>query len=53
MIISHRVLVMLWFHTSRCVPASSSRVISGAPQKSPTRAGRISTTRVLARNGSW
>jgi hypothetical protein len=45
--------VMLWFHTSRCVPASSSRPISGAPQKSPTRAGRSSTTRLTAMNGVW
>ena len=47
---SQRVRVTLWFHTSRCVPASSSRAISGAPQKSPIRAGRTSTTAVTARN---
>ena len=50
---SQRVRVMLWFHTSRCVPASSSRAISGAPQKSPMSAGRTSTTTVTARNGLW
>lgn len=50
---SQRPRVMLWFHTSRCVPASSSRVINGAPQKSPTRAGRSSTTRVAATKGIW
>ena len=34
---SHRVLVMLWVQASRRVPVSSSRVISGAPQKTPIR----------------
>ena len=46
---SQRVRVTLWFQTSRCVPASSSRAISGAPQKIPIRAGRTSTTDVTAR----
>ncbi|MFD0467110.1 hypothetical protein ACFQ0B_01380 [Nonomuraea thailandensis] len=37
---SQRVRVMLWLHTSRCVPDSSSRVISGAPRRArPGRAG--------------
>ena len=48
---SQRVRVMLWFHTSRCVPASSSRAISGAPQNSPMRAGRTNTTEVTAKPG--
>src|SRR6266568_7575885 len=30
-----RVRVTLWFQASRKVPASSSRVTSGAPQKTP------------------
>src|SRR5215469_11119251 len=34
-----RDLVMLWVHAGRKVFASSSRVISGAPQKIPMRAG--------------
>ncbi len=34
-----RVRVTLWFHASRKVPASSSRVTSGAPQKMPMSAG--------------
>jgi hypothetical protein len=42
--------VTLWFHTSRWVPASSSRAISGAPQNSPISAGRTSTTAVTAWN---
>jgi hypothetical protein len=50
---SQRVRVMLWFHTSRWVPASSSRAISGAPQKIPMSAGRTSTTAVTARNWIW
>jgi hypothetical protein len=50
---SQRVRVTLWFHTSRWVPASSSRVISGAPQNSPISAGRTSTTAVTARKGPW
>jgi len=33
--VSHRVRVMLWFQVSRKVPVSSSRAISGAPQKTP------------------
>jgi hypothetical protein len=36
---SQRVRVTLWFHASRNVPASISRVTSGAPQKIPMRAG--------------
>ena len=50
---SQRVRVTLWFHTSRWVPASSSRAISGAPQKIPTRAGTTSTTAVTASARSW
>jgi hypothetical protein len=34
-----RVLVTLWFHASRRVPFSISRVTSGAPQKMPMTAG--------------
>ena len=34
-----RVRVTLWFQARRNVPASSSRVTSGAPQNSPIRAG--------------
>jgi hypothetical protein len=46
---SQRVRVMLWFHTRRCVPASSSRAIRGAPKKAPMRAGRTITTRLTAK----
>ncbi|WP_348638608.1 hypothetical protein [Actinomadura madurae] len=45
---SQRDRVTLWFQTSRCVPLSSSRVISGAPQKSPMRAGTIITIAIMA-----
>ena len=45
--ISHRVRVMLWFQASRQVPVSSSRAISGAPQKMPMIAGAARTTRTL------
>ncbi len=31
--VSHRVRVMPWLHASRWVPASSSRVSSGAPRR--------------------
>lgn len=51
--VSQRVRVTVWFHTSRWVPFSSSRPISGAPQNSPTRAGRISTTAMSARKTAW
>ena len=44
---SHRVRVMLWFQVSRKVPASSSRAISGAPQKTPVIAGAMRMTRTL------
>ena len=37
--VSHRVRVTLWFQASANVPASSSRAISGAPQKMPRIAG--------------
>ena len=43
---SQRVRVTLWFQASRKVPASISRVTSGAPQKTPMMAGtayRITT----------
>jgi hypothetical protein len=36
-----RVRVTLWFQASRNVPASSSRVTSGEPQKMPIRAGMM------------
>ena len=36
---SQRVRVTLWFQASRNVPASSSRVTSGAPQNMPMTAG--------------
>ena len=41
---SHRVRVMPWVQASRQVPVSSSRAISGAPQKMPviTGAARMS-----------
>ena len=38
--VSQRVRVTLWFQASWWVPVSSSRPISGAPQKMPIRAGR-------------
>ena len=44
---SHRVRVMDWFQVSRKVPASSSREISGAPQKTPVTAGAMRMTRML------
>jgi hypothetical protein len=37
--ISQRRRVTLWFHTSRWVPSSSSRAISGAPQNAPMTTG--------------
>ncbi len=43
---SQRVRVTLWVHARRNVPASSSRATSGAPQKTPMRAGTSSTTRL-------
>ena len=36
---SHRVRVMLWFQARVNVRVSSSRAISGAPQKMPMTAG--------------
>ena len=45
--VSQRVRVMLWFQVSRKVPASSSRAISGAPQKMPMIAGAARMTRML------
>lgn len=45
---SQRVRETLWFQTSRCVPPSSSRVMSGAPQKRPMSAG-TEMSRTLAR----
>ena len=44
---SHRVRVTLWFQVSRKVPASSSRAISGAPQKMPMIAGAMRMTTPL------
>ena len=44
LVASHRVRVMLWVQTSRCVPASSSRAIIGAPQNTPTTAGTAYTS---------
>jgi hypothetical protein len=41
---NHRVRVMLWFHTRRCVPVSSSRATSGAPQNTPTTTGSANST---------
>ena len=43
---SQRVRAMLWFQARRRVPASSSRVISGAPQNAPIRAGTTYRTTV-------
>ncbi len=40
---SHRVRVTLWFQASWWVPVSSSRPISGAPQKMPISAGAAIT----------
>ena len=40
---SQRDRVTVWLHTSRWVPASSSRATSGAPQKTPMIPGRAST----------
>jgi hypothetical protein len=45
--VSHRFRVMLWFQVSRKVPASSSRAISGAPQKMPMIAGAMRMTTTL------
>ena len=45
--VSHLVRVMLWFQVSRKVPASSSREISGAPQKTPMTAGAMRMIRTL------
>jgi hypothetical protein len=45
--VSHRVRVMLWLQASRQVPVSSSRAISGAPQKIPTITGAARMTRTL------
>ena len=45
--VSQRVRVMLWFQVSRKVPASSSRAISGPPQKTPVIAGAMRMTRTL------
>ena len=39
---SQRVREMLCVHASRCVPFSSSRATSGAPQKTPMTAGSAS-----------
>ena len=39
---SHRLRVMVWFHTNWWVPVSSSRPISGAPQNMPISAGAAS-----------
>jgi hypothetical protein len=47
-----RVRVTLWFQASRKVPASSSRVTSGAPQNMPMTAGaryKIATPRMNRR----
>jgi hypothetical protein len=38
---SHRVGVTLWVQASRWVPASNSRAIRGAPQKTPMIAGAM------------
>ena len=43
----HRVRLMLWFQASRPVPVSSSRAISGAPQKMPRIAGAARMIRTL------
>ncbi|WP_254715024.1 hypothetical protein [Actinomadura sp. NAK00032] len=50
---SQRLREMLWFHTSRCVPLSSSRAMSGAPQKIPMRAGRTVTIAIMAPYSTW
>jgi len=47
--VSHLVRVTLWFQVSRKVPASSSRAISGAPQKTPVIAGAMRMIRTLAK----
>jgi hypothetical protein len=47
---SHRVRVALCVQARRCVPLSSSRLINGAPQKAPTRAG--TRTRTVPINSS-
>ena len=44
--VSHRALVTLWFQVSRLVPVSSSRAISGAPQKTPVIAGAMRMNRM-------
>ena len=49
LVASQRVRVTLWFHASRCVPASSSRATSGAPQKAPRTAGANATTTISAK----
>ena len=41
---SQRVRVTLWLHARANVPASISRVTSGAPQKTPMRAGAANMT---------
>jgi hypothetical protein len=41
---SQRGRVTLWVQASRKVPVSSSRAMSGAPQKAPSRAGSTSST---------
>ncbi len=47
LIVSHLLRVMLWFQVSRKVPFSSSREISGAPQKMPVIAGAARMARTL------
>jgi hypothetical protein len=43
---SHRLRVTLWFPARRKVPVSSSREISGAPQKIPMSPGRKYTAAI-------
>jgi hypothetical protein len=40
---SQRVRLTLWVQASRWVPASTSRATSGAPQNTPSTAGRATT----------
>ena len=48
LVASHRVRVTDWVQASRCVPASSSRATSGAPQNTPMIAGATATTMIAA-----
>ena len=44
---TQRDRVTLWFHASRNVPASISRVTSGAPQNMPMSAGTAYSRKML------